>query len=162
MITVYHGSLERVETPEIRPSNRTLDYGSGFYTTTSYEQAEAWVKRRMEEHKAIRGYVNEYTLNKDKVKGLNQLSFDEPTEEWLDFVMANRTNKDFVHSYDIVYGPVANDRVYAAFALYEGGVLDKQTLIKELKTYRLVDQYLLHSTAALQALTFIQIKEVNL
>ena len=65
MITVYHGSLERVETPEIRPSNRTLDYGSGFYTTTSYEQAEAWVKRRMEEHKAIRGYVNEYTLNKD-------------------------------------------------------------------------------------------------
>ena len=87
MITVYHGSLERVETPEIRPSNRTLDYGSGFYTTTSYEQAEAWVKRRMEEHKAIRGYVNEYTLNKDKVKGLNQLSFDEPTEEWLDFVM---------------------------------------------------------------------------
>ena len=162
MITVYHGSLERVKTPEIRPSNRTLDYGSGFYTTTSYEQAEAWVKRRMEEHKAIRGYVNEYTLNKDKVKGLNQLSFDEPTEEWLDFVMANRTNKDFVHSYDIVYGPVANDRVYAAFALYEGGVLDKHTLIKELKTYRLVDQYLLHSTAALQALTFIQIKEVNL
>ena len=76
--------------------------------------------------------------------------------------MANRTNKDFVHSYDIVYGPVANDRVYAAFALYEGGVLDKQTLIKELKTYRLVDQYLLHSTAALQALTFIQAKEVNL
>lgn len=162
MITVYHGRLERVETPEIRPSNRTLDYGSGFYTTTSYEQAEAWVKRRMEEHKAIRGYVNEYTLNKDKVKGLNQLSFDEPTEEWLDFVMANRTNKDFVHSYDIVYGPVANDRVYAAFALYEGGVLDKQTLIKELKTYRLVDQYLLHSTAAIQALTFIQAKEVNL
>lgn len=162
MITVYHGSLERVETSEIRPSNRTLDYGSGFYTTTSYEQAEAWVKRRMEEHKAIRGYVNKYTLNKDKVKGLNQLSFDEPTEEWLDFVMANRTNKDFVHSYDIVYGPVANDRVYAAFALYEGGVLDKQTLIKELETYRLVDQYLFHSTAALQALTFIQAKEVNL
>ena len=162
MITVYHGSLERMETPEIRPSNRTLDYGSGFYTTTSYEQAEAWVIRRMEEHKAIRGYVNEYTLNKDKVKGLNQLSFDEPTEEWLDFVMANRTNKDFVHSYDIVYGPVANDRVYAAFALYEGGALDKQTLIKELKTYRLVDQYLLHSTAALQALTYNQAKEVNL
>lgn len=33
---VYHGSLEQVETPEIRPSNRTLDYGFGFYVTTSY------------------------------------------------------------------------------------------------------------------------------
>ena len=37
---VYHGSLECVETPKIREPNRTLDYGSGFYTTTSYEQAD--------------------------------------------------------------------------------------------------------------------------
>ena len=34
---VYHGSLECVASPEIREPNRTLDYGSGFYTTTSYE-----------------------------------------------------------------------------------------------------------------------------
>ena len=44
---VYHGSLEKVEIPEIRTPNRTLDYGCGFYTTTSYKQAESWVKRRM-------------------------------------------------------------------------------------------------------------------
>ena len=43
--------------------------------------------------------------------------------------MENRTNKDYRHNYDIVYGPVANDRVYAAFALYEGGLLNKQELI---------------------------------
>ena len=42
---VYHGSLDRVTTPEIREPNRTLDYGSGFYTTTSYEHAEEWVRR---------------------------------------------------------------------------------------------------------------------
>ena len=35
---IYHGSIEKVESPEIRESNRTLDYGQGFYTTTSYEQ----------------------------------------------------------------------------------------------------------------------------
>ena len=159
---VYHGSLERVETPEIRHSNRTLDYGFGFYVTTSYEQAEAWVKRRMGEHKVTKGYVNEYSLDKEKINGLNGLSFNEPTEEWLDFVMANRTDKNFIHFYDVVYGPVANDRVYAAFALYEGRVLDKQTLIKELKTYKLVDQFLFHTPKSLQALTFIQAKEVVL
>lgn len=159
---VYHGSLEQVETPEIRPSNRTLDYGFGFYVTTSYEQAEAWVKRRMGGHKATKGYVNEYSLDNKKIKVLSVLSFNEPTEEWLDFVMANRTNKDFIHHYDVVYGPVANDRVYAAFALYEGGVLDKQTLIKELKTYKLVDQFLFHTPKSLQVLTFIQAKEVTL
>ena len=42
---IYHGSLEKVENPEIRLPNRTLDYGFGFYTTTSYKQAESWVKR---------------------------------------------------------------------------------------------------------------------
>jgi len=31
---IYHGSIEVVEKPEFRPSNRTLDYGRGFYTTT--------------------------------------------------------------------------------------------------------------------------------
>ena len=36
---VYHGSLERVQTPEIRQATRTLDYGTGFYTTTSAKQA---------------------------------------------------------------------------------------------------------------------------
>ena len=38
---IYHGSIEKVEKPEIRISkHRTLDYGYGFYTTTSYSQLE--------------------------------------------------------------------------------------------------------------------------
>lgn len=36
---LFHGSLVMVEVTEIRVPNRTLDYGSGFYATTSYEQA---------------------------------------------------------------------------------------------------------------------------
>ena len=76
------------------------------------------------------------------MKSLKTLLFESPTEDWLDFVMSNRTNKDFNHDFDIVYGPVANDKVYAAFALYEGGIIDKQNLISELKAYKLVDQYL--------------------
>ena len=28
---IYHGSIDMVETPEIRESNRTLDYGRGKY-----------------------------------------------------------------------------------------------------------------------------------
>ncbi len=155
---LYHGSLEIVEVPEIRMSKRTLDYGSGFYTTTSYEQAEAWVNRRMSESKASNGFVNIYDYTEPE--NLNILKFLSPTEEWLDFVMNNRTDRNYVHSYDIVYGPVANDRVYAAFALYEGGLLDKQSLIKELKTYRLVDQFLFHSQDALKALRFIDAKEI--
>jgi hypothetical protein len=80
----------------------------------------------------------------------------------VDFVMQNRTVKCFTDHHDGVYGPVANDRVYAAFALYEGGILDKQALIAELKTYKLVDQYLFHTEQSLKLLSFIEAKEVEL
>ena len=158
---LYHGSIEIVKTPEIREPNRTLDYGSGFYTTTSYKQAEDWVRRRLEGTGAESGFVNIFELDEKALQTLNCLIFHAPTEEWVDFVMQNRTQKGFCHSYDIVYGPVANDRVYAAFALYEGGLLNKQNLIAELKTYILVDQYLFHTEVSLEALTFIEAKEVK-
>lgn len=158
---IYHGSIEKVESPEIRESNRTLDYGQGFYTTTSYEQAEAWVRRRMNEKRTSRGYVCVYELNEAALESLKTLIFEQPTEEWVDFVMKNRTQRGYVHEFDIVYGPVANDRVYAAFALYEGGLINKQALIAELKAYKLVDQCLFHTEKALQALTFIEAKEVE-
>ena len=116
----------------------------------------------MDEKKTSQGYVCVYELDEVAMQEMNTLLFDTPTEEWVDFVMKNRTQKGYVHEYDIVYGPVANDRVYASFALYEGGLINKQTLISELKTYKLVDQYLFHTEKALQALTFVEAKEIKL
>lgn len=159
---LYHGSLEIVDHPEIREATRTLDYGNGFYATTSFLQAEAWVRRRAKESHATKGYVNVLEFDFGSLEKLNSLLFAKPTDEWVDFVMANRTQSNFTHSYDIVYGPVANDRVYAAFALYEGGVLDKASLIRELKTYNLVDQYLFHTEESLRYLSFVEAKEVIL
>lgn len=158
---LYHGSLEVVSDPRIITPNRTLDYGRGFYTTTSYEQAEQWVQRRKGTQHSV-GYVNVYELADILPDDIKQLRFDSPTEEWVDFVMRNRTEKGYEHSYDIVYGPVANDRVYAAFALYESNLLDKEGLIRELRAYELVDQFLFHTEQSLQHLTFIEAKEVTL
>ena len=115
----------------------------------------------MREKNASSGFINVYEFDEEALRKLRCLIFHTPTEEWVDFVMQNRTQKGFFHSYDIVYGPVANDRVYAAFALYEGGLLDKQNLITELKTYKLVDQYLFHTDTALETLIFIESKEVT-
>ena len=158
---LYHGSLEVVSEPRIITPNRTLDYGRGFYTTTSYEQAEQWVRRRRGTQHSV-GYVNVYELADILPYDIKQLRFETPTEEWVDFVMRNRTEKGYEHSYDIVYGPVANDRVYAAFALYESNLLDKEGLIRELRAYELVDQFLFHTEQSLQHLTFIEAKEVTL
>ena len=54
---IYHGSLEIVEHPMILQPNRKLDYGGGFYTTTSEKQSEEWVMRRMIERRSTSGYI---------------------------------------------------------------------------------------------------------
>lgn len=161
-MNLYHGSLEIIENPIILKPSRTLDYGAGFYTTTSYKQVELWVKKRISSSQARMGYINIYELEESAIAEIDVLWFDEPTEEWVDFVMSNRTIINFTHSYDLVYGPVANDKVYAAFALYENDLLDKEGLIKELKTYKLVDQMLFHTDRALNYLKYIEAKEVIL
>ncbi|MGN0280975.1 MAG: DUF3990 domain-containing protein, partial [Prevotella sp.] len=129
---VYHGSLEVVEHPMIIHPNRKLDYGNGFYTTTSEKQSKEWVERRMMERHSSFGYVNVYELDDSRMSDLKCLFFNEPCKEWVDFVMANRTKRDFSHDYDIVYGPVANDKVYLQFGLYESGAIGMETLIHEL------------------------------
>ena len=160
---VYHGSLNLVAKPEIREPQRTLDYGKGFYTTTSYQQAYDWVLRhKKDKEHPQKGFVCIYEVDIDTIRKSNCLWFDGPSEEWVDFVHANRAKKDFVHNYDFVYGPVANDKVYAAFTLYEDGLLNKQELIRELKTYTLVDQLLFHTEEALSHLKFVEAKEIKL
>ena len=126
----------------------------GFYTTTDYNQACDWVVRHR--GKARFGYVNIYEIDIDAVREANTLWFEKPTTEWIDFVDANRNTLGFTHNYDFVYGPVANDRVYAAFALYEAHLIDKKELLDMLKVYDLVDQLFFHTP---RALTFLKYKE---
>jgi hypothetical protein len=148
-----------VEHQQILEPNRPLDFGSGFYTTTSQKQAERWTRARMEQAKVNHGYINiyEYTV----VKGFATRRFRSANEPWVDFVHANRTVQGYNHNYDIVIGPVANDNVYLSFNLYESGIITKQDLIRRLKTYKLVDQLLFHSEQSLKTLKYVGNKEVR-
>ena len=154
---LYHGSLEVVEHPQILEANRPLDFGTGFYTTTSLQQARRWVKLRMEQQNASVGYINiyEYTAK----KGLHTRRFRSANEAWVDFVHANCTVQDYNHDFDIVTGPVANDNVYLSFNLYESGIITKRELIRRLKTYKLVDQLLFHTERSLETLKYTGNKE---
>jgi len=159
-MTLYHGSLEIVEKPQILQANRPLDFGTGFYTTTSLQQARRWVKLRMEQSQASVGFINryEYTPKRD----LHTRLFHSANEAWVDFVHANRTIQDYNHDYDIVTGPVANDNVYLSFNLYESGIITKRELIRRLKTYKLVDQLLFHTERSLDTLEYVGNKEVRI
>ncbi len=80
--------------------------------------------------------------------------YEKATDEWLDFVIANRRDLSFSHDFDIVKGPVANDKVYACLNAYENGFMDRGKLLSELKIYVLVDQVLFHTDRAIDELKF--------
>ncbi|MBO7144480.1 MAG: DUF3990 domain-containing protein [Salinivirgaceae bacterium] len=157
---LYHGSNTIIEQPQLLKPIRTLDYGSGFYTTTSEQQAREWIIKKTKDDSNHK-YVNIYEINEDDLSQLKVLRFDKPTDEWVDFVMHNRQDETFTHDYDIVYGPVANDRVYLQFGLNEQGFISKATLLAELKVYKLIDQMLFHTEKAMQILHFVEATEVK-
>lgn len=152
---LFHVGSDIIRRPEIREPERTLDFGKGFYLTTSKSQAERWVGNRVRDSQDI-GYVNSYSFDSEKAtSNLNIKIFEKANAEWVDFVLDNRMMEGYTHDYDIVIGPVADDKVYTQFSLFEGGIISKETLIQELKTYRLVDQYLFHTEKALPYLNYI-------
>jgi len=154
---LYHGSIDTIEHPKILEQQRLLDFGKGFYLTSSVEQAERWalikMKRTGGKAKAI---VNCYRPTDDLIhhSQLKTKIFYEATEEWLDFILMNRSS-DIQHGYDMVTGPVANDTLYQTLTLFETGILTKSETIARLKIHRLFDQYSFHTPEALACLNFV-------
>ena len=160
---VYHGSNVAVEKPMIIVPNRTLDYGTGFYTTLKQEQAESFAYNVANRNEG-RGIptVSYYQIDYDKIlRELNVLKFDYPDEKWLDFVYMNRTAKYTGESYDVIIGPVANDSVYRVLRLFENGDIDRETTIKRLKTTKLFNQMTFCTEVAIAELRFIKSEVVN-
>lgn len=155
---LYHGSSVKVEKPRIIRANRTLDFGNGFYTTTNMEQAEKWAKIKQKREGIMEAFISVYEVPEDifNIKNLNVIVFQEVNKKWLDFVINNRMNSDYTHGYDIVKGPVADDRVYACLNAFENKFMDMDTAIKELKAYKLADQVSFHTMKALNLLNFIK------
>ncbi len=82
MIALFHGGYDIIKNPEIREPNRTLDFGKGFYLTSSKSQARDWVKRRIKNDRLESGYINEYEVDIDAATtSLNIKIFDSPSDE---------------------------------------------------------------------------------
>ncbi len=159
---LYHGSTMAVRKPIVSRGRGKTDFGKGFYTTTSREQAEKWaqIKRdRMgdEAHAIVSVFeLDDAVLNNP---AYHTRHFDGATAEWLDFVVGNRRG-EVHHNFDLIMGPVANDKLYATITLYENGILDANAAIKQLNTHQLFDQLSFHTTKACKLLTFVETFEL--
>ena len=159
---IYHGSTVIVEKPEILKSERMLDFGVGFYTTSNKEQAIRWAERVANRNKSNSKMLSVYEFDLEKVEhDLIVKRFEKPDEKWLDFVCINRLGRETAKPYDIAIGPVANDQVYTTVTLYEQGVLSKEAAIIDLKVHKLFDQILFHSEKSLGFCKFIQYQKIE-
>ena len=159
---LYHGSYIEVKNPKIITSGRVGDFGRGFYTTSNLEQARRWAQIRATQENQSFGIVTMFDVpdNLFTHPELQIKSFENANEIWLDFVLANRKNVDFEHNFDLVRGPVADDRVYVCLNMLEGGFFDYEIVIKKLKTYVLADQILFHSAKSLLFLEYVATESV--
>jgi len=159
---IYHGSLYQVKNPYIEKGRPSTDFGKGFYTTTNFEQAKQWAlsKLKTSKERAI-AIVSTYNFDEELLenKKYKTKRFDGPNEEWLNFVFNCR--KSIPHEYDIVFGAVANDKIYATITLYESQILTAEETVARLKVDEYYNQISFHTKAAVDELEFIESTEVS-
>ena len=132
---LYHGSNQVIDKVNLLKSRPNKDFGRAFYLSDTFQQAEemALFKSEVEGGTPV---VNKFTFDENMMKSsLRVLTFKEYSEEWARFVFANRdsASSKLLHDYDIVYGPIANDRVGRQIANLKDGFIDFDTFIERLK-----------------------------
>ena len=160
MMRLYHGSTVAVRKPSLRPGRSNADFGKGFYTTSNPEQAERWAHIKQEREQSSRAVVSVYEFDESFLDNsdLNIRHFDGADEPWLYFVTDCRKSRS--HDYDLVLGPVANDKVFTTVNLFESGVLSAEAAILQLRAYKTYDQLSFHTDRAIGALRFVEAHEV--
>lgn len=147
---LYHGGRVVVELPEIRKSRYTKDFGAGFYCTDLFEQAKVWSIR-----KGLTGQVSSYKYTEDNSNNIKKFIEDD---EWLDFVVACR--RGATHSYDIVEGPMADDKIFNFVDSFIDGDIPREVFWSMMKFNKPTHQISFHTERALESIIFVSSKEV--
>lgn len=90
---LYHGSNVEVRSPKIIKAKRLLDFGTGFYLTSDYEQAKKWAIRTTARREEGVPTITIFNIDENEFDELNILNFKGADKEWLRYVSVNRTDK---------------------------------------------------------------------
>jgi len=154
---VYHGSYTKIDKIDLSKAQLNRDFGQGFYVTKYRKHAESWAEIIGGKF-GTQGFVTEFTYYDTafterlcKVK-----HFEKYDEEWLDFIVLNRDpfSPTPVHDYDIVEGPVADDKVQYRITKFLQGQIDKSVFLKELTYHETTHQICFCTMRALLCLDF--------
>ncbi|MCF0244505.1 MAG: DUF3990 domain-containing protein [Bacteroidaceae bacterium] len=136
---LYHGSNVEIETIDLTKSKVGKDFGCGFYLSAEQEQAEDMARFKVD----IQGgeiCVTSFDFDDSCLNSgeLNVKTFDDYSEEWASFVLSNRKNstRQQIHPYDVVFGPIADDKVGAQIRRLENGDIDMKEFMNRIRYMR--------------------------
>jgi hypothetical protein len=156
---VYHGSYIEITKIDLSKGKANKDFGRGFYVTKFRKHAETWANIIGSKHET-KGVVTEFKFYEraftDDV--YKTLRFDGYNEQWLDFIVLNRdkSTTEQQHDYDIVEGPVANDKVQNKIDQYLNGELSKGVFLNMLKYHEETHQICFCTRKSLQMIEPLQ------
>lgn len=154
---LYHGTYTNFDIIDLSKSNKGKDFGKGFYLSDNYEQAHQLAVFKAIQFNAepvvIAYEFDECLLTNGSISFLR---FDEYSREWAEFVLKNRTNDNpiNIHPYDVVYGPIANDKVGVQIRNLLEQNIDMEVFLKRLKyMHGITFQYFFGTEKAISKLT---------
>lgn len=150
---LYHGSNIEIVRIDLACSKPNKDFGKGFYLSDNWKQAQemaTFKSMQLGGDCVVTCFEFDETVMKDGT--LRVKVFEEYSEEWADFVFANRDGLA-TDKYDIVYGPIANDKVGIQIRKLKDGSINKKEFLNRLKYMKGVTfQYFFGSEAAINLL----------
>jgi len=152
-LILYHGSNRDFNVINLSNSKDKRDFGKGFYTTTLREQAEDWAQVLFDRYKGDGIFI--YELELDLTGELSVKTYEGLSEEWLFMIQKNRVLGGIQHTFDVVQGPVANDKTARTIALYIAGIINANEAIERLQFNQVNNQVSLHTPVALSHLKII-------
>ncbi|WP_369283050.1 DUF3990 domain-containing protein [Oscillibacter sp. GMB15532] len=168
-LTLFHGSPQIIEAPELAKGKPNNDYGRGFYCTESMELAKEWACSTETD-----GFANRYAFEPTNLSVLNLSSGEYHILNWLSILLENRTfrmsgdiaqrAKDYIFehfmieykSYDVIKGYRADDSYFSFATAFLNNTISLAQLEKAMVLGNLGEQVVLRSQAAFDRLTFVE------
>lgn len=158
-MTLYHGSNQDIVSIDLEKGLMYKDFGKGFYLTPDKATA---IRMAQKKARIFGGEPTLITYELDE-KGLNsEIKVKRfPTKanvDWFLFIDANRDRKQKqpVHNYDIVIGPIADDGVVLQLANFHQGIYSAQDAARYLQDRYLDQQYFFGTEKALSIIKKIR------
>ncbi len=133
---VYHGSWTEIDNIDLAKCKANRDFGKGFYVTRFIEQAKEWANI-IGSVNNTQGCVTEFTFYERALDdpSISALRFSNYNDEWFDFIILNRdlNYTENRHSYDIIEGPVADDKIQRRIELFLNGKITREEFFRQIK-----------------------------